>query len=193
MTIRQAGYFDLWDDGSIPGRWHLSAPDLDINGREVDPWQFKQGGPVELDAPVQLHMVRPGHALDFSLTGLTVPLVSSSVVTLFKSLGLQDEVQFVPARVEGFSEPYFLLNVLNIIRCIDDARCEEVLYWLPEDNRPDKTGQYRNVRGLKVDPVRVGNASIFRPWGWTVSLIISARVKEAMEAEDFVGPRFKEV
>jgi hypothetical protein len=156
-------YFELWDDLHAAGRWHLSAPDVDEEGREVDPWQFKEGVLLELDAAPVLRMLRPGRALDFSMTGLTVPLLHGRVVSLLERLGLQREVQFIPTRVEGFSEPYFLLNALRIIRCIDDVRSEEVLYWHPEDNRPDKLGQYRNVRGLKVDPSKVGGISIFRP------------------------------
>jgi hypothetical protein len=185
-------HFVLWDDLYIAGRWHLSAPDVDVHGREIDPWQFKYGEVVKLEASPLLRMVRPGSALEFSLTGLTVPLVNGRVVSLFEQLGLDQEVQFMPTRVEGFAEPYFLLNALRIIRCIDDARCDEVLYWLPEDNRPDKLGQYQNVVGLKVDPAKVGTASIFRPWGWTVTLIVSERIKLAMESAGIVGAKFME-
>jgi hypothetical protein len=185
-------YFDLSDDLGVAGRWHLSAPDTDEYGREVDPWQFKEGEVVKLEVTPLLRMVRSGRALDFSLTGLTVPLVHGRVVSLFERLGLAQEVQFIPARVEGFTEPYFLLNALRVIRCIDDARCEEVLYWHPEDNRPDKLGQYRNVRGLRVDPAKVGDSNIFRPWGWTVSLIVSERVKLAMENAGITGTRFRD-
>jgi hypothetical protein len=185
-------YFELYDDVYIAGRWHLSTPDVDVHGREIDPWQFKYGEVVKLEAAPLLWMVRPGRELDFSLTGLTVPLVNERVVSVFEQLGLAQEVQFIPTRVEGFSEPYFLLNALRIIRCIDDARCDEVLYWLPEDNRPDKLGQYQNVVGLKVDPAKVGSASIFRPWGWTVTLIVSERIKLAMERAGIVGAKFME-
>jgi len=185
-------YFVLRDDLYIAGRWHLSAPDVDVHGREIDPWQFKYGEVVKLEAAPLLRMVRAGSALDFSLTGLTVPLVNERVVSVFEQLGLEQEVQFIPTRVEGFAEPYFLLNALRIIRCIDDARCDEVLYWLPADNRPDKLGQYRDVVGLKVDPAKVGTASIFRPWGWTVTLIVSERIKLAMERAGIVGAKFME-
>lgn len=186
-------YFDLCDDLYITGRWHLSTPDVDVHGLEIDPWQFKVGEAVKLESSPLLRMVRSGSPLDFSLTGLTVPLVNGRVVSVFEHLGLKQEVQFIPARVEGFSEPYFLLNALRIIRCIDDARCEEVLYWLPKDNRPDKLGQYRDVSGLRVDPAKVGDSNIFRPWGWTVALIVSERVKLAMESAGITGTEFTEV
>ncbi len=102
-------------------------------------------------------------------------------------------MQFLPARVEGQSNSYFILNVLQTIRCIDDARCEEVLYWLPEDNRPDKVGQYRNVAGLRIDPAKVGRAQVFRTWGWRGPIIVSERVKSAMKDEGITGPEFIEV
>jgi uncharacterized protein DUF1629 len=186
-------YFELWDNLYIPGRWHVSTPDVDENGQEINPWQFKRGEVIKLEAAPLLHMDPPGNPLDFTLTGLTIPLVNGRVVSLFERLGFDREVQFIPTRVEGFSEPYFLLNALRVIRCIDDARCEEVLHWLPEDNRPDKVGQYRDIGGLKVDPEKIGDADVFRPWGWTVILIVSERVKQALEQEGITGTRFIEV
>jgi hypothetical protein len=184
-------YFDLWDNMRIPGRWHLKSP-VDEQGKEVDPWQFKAGTRLELEGMPVFRLARPGNTLDFTLTGLTIPLVHRRVVSLFESLGLQQEVQFLPARVEGQSEPYFILNVLQVIHCIDDARCEEVLYWLPEDNRPDKVGQYRNVAGLKIDPAKVDKAQVFRTWGWRGPIIVSERVKLAMEEAGITGPEFVE-
>ncbi|HSP79783.1 MAG TPA: DUF1629 domain-containing protein, partial [Myxococcaceae bacterium] len=97
-----------------------------------------------------------------------------------------------PAQVEGQSEPWFILNLLRVVRCIDDARCEHVEYWKPEDNRPDKVGQYRNVRGLKVDSARIGDAHIFRPWGWRVVIVVSELLKDAMEQEGITGVEFIE-
>ena len=54
-------------------------------------------------------------------------------------------------------------------------------------------GEYKNVRGLKVDPAKTGEANIFRPWGWTGVLIVSERVKRAMEEEGITGAKFIEV
>ncbi len=154
----------------------------------MDPWQFDQGKVITLEGTPLIGVGHPGRALDFSLTELATPVVSSRVVSVFESLDLQDEVQFIPARVQGQSQPYFILNTLRTLRCIDDARCGEVLSWRPEDERPDKLGKYRNVVGLKVDPAKVGGASIFRPWGWTVALIVSERFKLAMETEALLAP-----
>ena len=199
----QTRYYKLYDDVYISGRWHLRMPLFKDGGvagtpedddqRELfDTYRFKEGRFLEIERPIRLTMKPAGIALEFS-HAMGTPIVHRRVVSLFERLGLQKEVQFIPVEVEGQAEPWFILNVLRIIRCIDDARCEEVLYWLPEDNRPDKEGQYRNVAGLKVDPEKIGGAHIFRPWGWKVVLIVSEHVKQAMEAEGITGIKFTEV
>jgi hypothetical protein len=196
-------YYEIYDNVYIPGRWHLRMPlfkDGEAKGaredddeRELfDTWRFKEGRVLEIEGPIRLAMKPAGLALEFS-HAMGIPIVHRRVVSLFERLGLQKEVQFIPVEVEGQTEPWFILNALQIIRCIDDARCEEVLYWQPEDNRPDKEGQYRNVAGLKVDPEKIGGAHIFRPWGWRVVLLVSEHVKQAMEAEGITGIKFIEV
>jgi hypothetical protein len=185
------GYFELCSNMRIPGRWVLKSP-VDEHGEEVDPWQFTESRVLEVQSELRLSMAHPGRELDFSLTGLGVVVVHGRVVQLFERMGIQ-EVQFLPAQVEGHFGPYFILNTLRVIRCIDDARCEEVRYWKPENGQPEKVGEYRVVAGMRIDPTQVGEARIFRPWGWPVALIVSEDLKQAMEAEGITGTRFIEV
>lgn len=187
-----ARYYDVFDDMRVPGRWHLRMP-VDGKGEWIDTWQFTEGRALYIEGPIRFPVRPAGVALEFTLCSMGIPVVHHRVVSLFERLGLQKEVQFIPVEVEGQAEPWFILNALQVIRCIDDTLCEEALHWLPEDNRPDKLGQYRNVRGLKVDPAKIGGANIFRPWGWTVVLIASERVKQAMEEEGITGAEFVEV
>ncbi|MGZ3459487.1 MAG: imm11 family protein [Archangium sp.] len=187
----QPKYYDLFDNMSIPGRWNLRGP-VDSQGERIDTWQFKEGRVLDIKGPIRLSMKPAGIALEFSLA-MGIPVVHHRVVSLFERLGLQKEVQFIPVEVEGQTEPWFILNALQVIRCIDDARSEEVFYWLPEDDEPERVGEYRNVRGLKVDPAKIGDANIFRPRGWLVVLIVSERVKQAMEEEGITGTEFIEV
>jgi hypothetical protein len=46
---------------------------------------------------------------------------------------------------------------------------------------------------MRIDPSKVGEAEIFRPWGWQIVIIVSERVKRAMEEEKITGARFVEV
>ncbi len=184
-------YYELLDDTRIPGRWQLASP-LDEQGNEIDPWQFKKGQVLELGCEPRFPLDLSGSPLDFSWAAFSIPVVHARFVELFERMRV-DGAQFIPAQVEGHPAPWFILNALQIIRCIDDARSEEVQYWKPEDNRPDKLGQYRAVHGLRIDPTKVGDARIFRTWGWRVALIISEDLKVAMETEGLSGTRFIEV
>ena len=48
-------------------------------------------------------------------------------------------------------------------------------------------------QGLRIDPTKVGDAHLFRPWGWTMVLIVSEKLKQALEREGLTGTRFTEV
>jgi len=184
-------FYDLMDDRASHTRWHLGTP-IDEQGQELDPWQFKDGEVLELGCVPRFPLDIPGGPLEFCWAAFSIPVVHERVVQLFKRLEVQD-VQFIPARVEDHTGPYFILNALRIIRCIDDARCRRAEYWRPEDEQPEKVGEYRVVSGLRIDPTKVGDARIFRPWGWVVALIISEDLKLALEQEGITGTRFVEV
>jgi hypothetical protein len=184
-------YYEIYDNVYIPGRWYLRLP-IEREGEWFDTWQFSEGRVLDIKGPICVSVKPAGIALDFS-DSMGIPIVNRRMVSLFERLGIEKEVQFIPVEVEGQVEPWFILNALQVIRCIDDARCEEVFYWGPEDGQPERVGEYQNVRGLKVDPAKVGSANIFRPWGWKVVLIVSERVKLAMEAEGITGTQFVEV
>jgi hypothetical protein len=184
-------YYDLLDDTRFPGRWQLASP-LDDGGSEIDPWQFKKGTALELGCVPRFPLDISGSPLDFSWAAFSIPVVHERFTRLFKQLHVEG-VQFIPTRVDGQPEPWYILNALRIIRCIDDARSQEVQYWKPEDNRPDKLGEYRAVYGMRIDPTKVENARIFRPWGWRVALVISEDLKQALEAAGISGTRFVEV
>ncbi|HYO68934.1 MAG TPA: DUF1629 domain-containing protein [Archangium sp.] len=190
----QMQYYEMHDNKYIPGRWYVRMPlHEDAEGREegFDIWRFTEGRVLEIERPIRLSVKPAGVALEYT-ESVGIPIVHRRFVSLFEGLGLHKEVQFIPVEVEGQTEPWFILNALRVIQCIDDAQSEEVSYWQPEDDRPEKLGGYKNVRGLKVDPAKVGNTHIFRPWGWKVVLIASEYVKQAMDAEGITGIKFIE-
>ncbi|HEX5752681.1 MAG TPA: DUF1629 domain-containing protein [Archangium sp.] len=183
-------HYLLKDDMRIAGRWHLRHP-IDEHGEKIEPWQFTKSQQLEPHGTIRFPVKPDGLALEFTLDAFLTPVVHGRVIQLFERLGIQ-EVQFIPIQVEGHAGPYFILNTLRVIRCIDDARCEEVQYWKPEDGEPEKVGEYRFVAGLRIDPSKVEGARIFRPWGWPMALLISEDLKQAMDAEHITGTRFVE-
>jgi len=185
-------YFDLADDVYLPGRWELGHP-LDQAGHQLeDPWQFRVGEPVRFEGHVQLPLKRPGTPLDFSHAAFSIPVVHVRVASLLAEIAPND-VEIVPVGIEGQPDQFCILNATRLVRCIDDKTSGEVRYWRPEDGRPEKTGQYRAVYRMRIDPSKVGDAKVFRTWGWTVALIVSEEIKEALERIGATGAKFKEV
>ncbi|HEX5745766.1 MAG TPA: DUF1629 domain-containing protein [Archangium sp.] len=183
-------YFQLMDDVNVPGGWILGTPTDARTGQPLS-GVFLKGQPLRVTGPVRVPFLQPGRALDFSLAD-TAPVVHAKVASVLAELAPTD-VQLIPANVETQPEQYCLLNVLRVVKCIDDAACEEVNHWMPEDGVPEKTGQYFSVYGLRIDPTQVGGVHLFRPWGWEIALIVSERIKEAMQRLGVTGARFDEV
>lgn len=185
-------YFRLTEDVYVPGRWHLRTP-TDAQGRELDaPWMFTQGAPIPPPGRLRAPIAHSGKPLDFSLTGLEVPIVHARVATLLQELAPED-VQLVPVEVAGHPDEFFILVATRTIRCIDDAACNEVELWTEEEGGPEKVGQYRDVYGLRIDPSKVGDAKVFRTWGWWEALIVSEDVKDALDRLGATGVEFQEV
>ncbi|RYZ15461.1 MAG: hypothetical protein EOO70_06775, partial [Myxococcaceae bacterium] len=46
---------------------------------------------------------------------------------------------------------------------------------------------------MRIDPTKAGDAKVFRTWGWTIALIVSEDIKEALERAGVTGMKFKEV
>ncbi|MBN8470488.1 suppressor of fused domain protein [Corallococcus exiguus] len=186
-------YFKLLDDMELRNRWLPDEP-TDAQGREIDDiWQFREGGAVQINERLRIPIGHPGKILDYSTTSVGgAPVVHRRVASVFTELA-PDEVQLIPVEVDGHSEPYFILVATRTIRCIDDQESAEVLYWRPEDGRPEKTGRYRSVMGMRIDTAKVGDAKVFRPWGWNVVLIVSEDLKEALERSGATGMAFREV
>ncbi|WP_257454648.1 imm11 family protein [Archangium lipolyticum] len=186
-------YFDLFDDVYIPDRWHLLDQPVDEQGQELRTWLFRRGEPVHIEGRIRIPIYVPGEALDFSLmAGAPIPVVHARVAAVFAELA-PDDVQLIPVEVDGQSEPYVLLNITRVVKCIDDEKSDEVLYWGPEDGQPEKVGQYQSVIGMRIDPTKVGDAQVFRTWGWSGTIIVSESIKNALERMGVTGPKFTEV
>jgi hypothetical protein len=187
MTQR---FFKLTDDMDVPRRWLLGTP-LDIQGRKVFDWDFKTGKPVQVEGRLKIPIKLKGRPLDFSWAGVMIPVVHVKVASMLSERAPND-VQLIPADIEGQAEQYFVVVATRLIRCIDEA-ASEVSFWKPEHGVPEKVGQYMGVDRMRIDNTKVGNAKVFRPEGWTVSLLVSEEIKDALEHMGATGTRFEEV
>jgi hypothetical protein len=185
-------YFKLSQDVEGAGGWDLGNP-TDPQGQEVDnPWMFREGVPVQEPGRLMIPIGRPGRALDFTLAGFSIPVVHVKVASIFAELAPRD-VQILPVELPGQPDQFCILVATRLIQCIDDQASEEVEHWTPEDGHPEKVGHYRDVYGMRIDPSKVDDAKVFRTWGWTIALIVSEDIKEALEHIKATGTKFKEV
>ncbi len=185
-------YFRLTDDMTSPGRWELGTP-INDQGQEFGSRLFMAGKPAHVDGQLWVPVDHPGEALDFSLADAGgVPVVTKRVASVLSEMASGD-VQLFPVKVDSQPEPYFLVNVARTVKCIDDGASEEVQYWTPEDGEPERVGEYRVIAGMRIDPSKVGDARVFRTWGWNVVLVVSEEVKKALERTGATGMKFTEV
>ena len=185
-------YFELYEDMSSPERWVLHDT-LDAHGKKVGARLYLNAVPIRFDGRLRVPILHPGSPLDFSFADSgDFPVVTEKVASTLAELA-PDDVQLYPVEVDSRPEPYFLVNVARQVKCIDDETSEEVLYWKPEDNRPDLLGQYRSVGGMRINPSKVGNAKVFRTWGYPAALLVAEDVKEALERTGATGLEFTEV
>ncbi len=185
-------YFKLADDVNIAGRWELGTP-VDSAGQPLGSWVFLNGEFVDVKGPLHVSVSQQGTPLDFSLADVgAIPVVHEKVADVLARLAHED-VQLIPVRVGSRSEPYFLVNVTRLVKCIDDRASGRVRYWRPEDGFPERVGTYFSVSGMRIDTTKVGRARMFRTWGWHIALIVSENIKMELERVGTTGLWFEGV
>jgi hypothetical protein len=187
MSLR---FFDLADDVYIPHRWDLGMP-MNSQGQKLDDWQFRLGEPVHIQERLKVPVRGAGKPLDYTEAGVRLPVVHVRVASLFAELA-PDDVQLLPVDVEGEPDQYLILVATRRFRCIDE-KASRIQLWTHEDGVPHKVGQYSSVRDLRIDKSKVGNAQVFRCEGWEGPLIVSEKIKDALQRMGATGPRFEEV
>lgn len=181
-------YFELEDDEHLPDRWYLSHPKTE-EGEWFNPGVFKKGHLVPSPGPLIVAVSHQGTPLDLTLAGQLLPIANARTAELLARL-VPDELQTLPISVEGRSEPHWILNATVALDCIDPRASRGLEYWTAEDGRPERIGDISSVLELRLDPAKIGNHRFFRVKRWLHALIVSEDIKQALEAEKIVGPRF---
>ena len=186
MTQHPSEYFQLIDDLQRDDRWFLGSPS-DSVGRPVEPDLFVGGGEVSgVQQPLHVRLRRGGVPLDWTFADFDMPVVRATVLALLQPLSVR--IQAIPAFVDG-APSFYILNVLDVRDCLDESG-SAFLKWRAEDGRPDRTGQYRQVSRLRIDPVRAMDAHIFRLKGYEIALIVSETIKRQFEQHAVSGVQF---
>lgn len=180
-------YFQLIDDLSFDGRWFLNSVQ-DALGRPVNPELFTVCRRLDgIDTPLRIFPRRTGRPLDWTYADFDMPVASGPIIEILNDLSSQ--VQIIPAVVDSHKGVFGIVNILDLRDCLDESR-SEFIRWRPEDGRPDRLGQYRQVSTLRVLHERVGHSEIFRIKGWDVAIVVSSNLREQFDHRGITGVTF---
>jgi hypothetical protein len=123
---------------------------------------------------LEVEVSRPGRRFGLMFGTGFMPVVDGGVAELFRSHAGED-VELIPASLQGFEEPYWIVNALRCVDCIDEYRTMGTRY-TRDSPRPDKEGHYDNVRDLVLRKEAIEGLNVLRPDRFTSALIVSNRL-----------------
>lgn len=181
-------WFQIKDHLECPNRWFLGTP-LEPTGKSINPNLLLDAQHLNFAESILIPKRRTGTPLDFTFADCDMPVVRGWIAEILCEL-CPKEVQLLPAKVNGESEIYHLLNVLETSDCLDYGRS---LYDLWTDRNPEKAGQLFCVHQLIVKGNALTGRSICRVKDWEIVIIISEQLKNRLELRDIRGVFFQEV
>lgn len=177
-----ARYFSLFDDMQSGNRWFLQAPTAPNGAWLSDALSCAR--PFKGETPLKVEISRSGPPLELTITTTDMVLLVNERVARILQRVAPGDFELIPARVGDLPDPYFVVNTLSEPDCVDDQRSVEVVRWTEADHRPDRTGRYRSISVLQIDPARTEGRKIFRPWGWFVEIIVEGSVADELRREN---------
>jgi hypothetical protein len=183
-------YFRLADDVYFPSRWYLG----DII--DEDNWQFVYGGKIdEMLLPSQLYieLYQDGIAMDYTTNeAFSVPIISERIKM---QLGGIKGLQFIPVTLKDkkVDLKHFIMIVTATLDCVDEELSEFGKFVDNDPVRPDLSGHYSWFTKLIINPAKLNGEDIFRIDKAEHYLVVSERVKTAIEEIDATGVLFSPV
>lgn len=190
-------------------RWFLSAPRT-RGGIEVDPRHFTEGvrydGQTDYpglgctskltqgkdyghEAPFEISISAGARPLAFTLGSFEMPIVTERIAEHLQAF-CGDSIQLLPARIHGFRGRFEIVNVLRVIRAVDEIH-SEIAWRTIEDSVSTVRRIYSGISKLVLDESTIAKASIFRLEGWECALIVSADLKGLLESLGVTGIAFQ--
>jgi len=172
MTI---GFYSAFFDPMIVDQWYLSAP-LDRGGGEIHAARFASGRPYLGTPPCSMKIYQAGIPVEVSFGRSNVPVVSDAARFAIESVATQD-CEFFPIDLPGTGKRWHILNAISLVDCFDVDRSV-----FEEATGEGDEREYDSVWKVVIDPVRAAGHDLFRIRGYDLDLIVSERVKVAIES-----------
>ena len=127
--------------------------------------------------------------MDFTEVEFGMPVVSERLKGMFERLAPGAD-QFIPVTVAGQQGPYYILNVLPVIECVDEERSSFRRFKEDDPVRPDLAGHFDVIEKLVIDERRAGGALLFRVSRSEGDLVAHESIKKGFEEIAATGARF---
>jgi hypothetical protein len=112
--------------------------------------------------------------------------VNEKFINCLNAVG-ETNYQLIPITVLPEEKKYNILNVLNIIDCVDRENSKFKL-WTEADNRPDILGDFKRFDKMVLDRSKVPiGVHIFTIKGWEVVRIVTKELVEEFKKNNIKG------
>ena len=177
-------FSELVIEGDDGAQWLLDAPTTGGPGFTFGFYSVGERRDVEVATTTVL---KPGVPRELSWTQTMEPVVTQEVRDLIDSI-TPGAVQWIPLEIEGHPHPpRFLMNILHLVDCVDTERSIGKMYPVGHE----REGRWSSLSVLHVKPGLAPELDIFRVQGFSGTIVVSARFKEAMESAGVKSIRYK--
>ncbi|KAB8027418.1 imm11 family protein [Fluviispira multicolorata] len=162
------------------------APEIDT-GLAYDGQLFVCGKRIEINNPLVIDKKSWGeYFADFNFGIGKASYINERFIDCLKAVG-ETNYQLLPVTVLPEEKPYYILNTLNMIDCVDREQSVFNL-WTEEDNRPDILGDFRGFGKMILDPKKVPEGvHFFRIKGWEVVTVVTKALVEEFKKRKITG------
>jgi hypothetical protein len=177
--------------------WRLSIQDKHFNE-----WDLKAGTYInDWDLNITAFYDKELDNTDYPFATDLLSVYSPRRRSLMEDLRI-NEIQYLPLRIkrqDGEKEVYgySIANYLRVIDCLNREKSvyqvwtkDNLLYW---EKRTNMIGTFRDVTNAVLDFDKIGDAKIFRLWGWETMVVLREDVKQAIEEAGITGCEFYKI
>jgi hypothetical protein len=170
---------------SLADSWLLSGF-VSADGVEVLRWDCGYGRRIQEPGPLFAKILKAGREIDLDFNTWNTMVVSA------KARGILEEwapaaIQYIPVSISDSSQPYFVANVIQLVDCLDETLSLVRRFEPNNPVRPDRAGEIWSVMDLRIEASRADGCHIFRIAKYDQAMIVSEKLKGALESAGTTG------
>jgi hypothetical protein len=179
--------FDIvWPDAK--SKYYVFYKVMDKETKKIyDDYLFRKGKKIDIDAELVTTNESWGKKYtDFHLGIGGAYHVNDKFINCMKGVG-ETNYQLFPIKVLPDEKPYYILNILNVIDCVDREKSKFTL-WTEADERPDLLGEYYRFDKMVLDRSKIPEGvHLFRVYGYDIVAVITKELAQEFEKNKIKG------